>query len=250
MKVEVERIEDGVSHGDHWDAMYGFADDTHDKIEQSFQDLILVKELESNLSLYRADYGVVSHVALVKDEGLVTLFPSLPTDRAVPFGINKIVEWEVTDGLEAHIEGSGRETFGLGFFATDYVENYELYKKGELSEVALSAFAYVLDRSSLGEEGNSSDESELLFASNFCGYFPSSELNTGFDYDFVGIVLSLNYFDYQDEKFALLDVQLIQDEELNFVLPMAVNLKNMREKDIKVGDSITGAFWLQGKIVR
>jgi len=30
---------------------------------------------------------------------------------------------------------------------------------------------------------------------------------------------------------------------------MAVNVKNMRIDKIEVGDSISGAFWLQGEII-
>jgi len=247
MSIEIEEI-DGVSHGDHWGAMFGFVDNIEAKVEPTFEDLEKKMVLPSNVVVYQADYGMVSHKALVKENKLITAFPMLSRTKSILFKINKIVEWRVTDGLEAHIVGAGKDTFSLGFFATDYAEHKKSYQKGDFSEVELSAFAYVVEKSNLENESSSNSEVNVSFAPEFCGYFPSSQLDTEFDYDFIGDVLSLQYFEYQGEKFALFDVQLIQDEDLNFLVPMAVNVKNMRDSDIKVGDKIAGAFWLQGKI--
>ena len=247
MSVKKERVE-GVSHGDHWGSVFGFQEEIHHKIDESVQALANEKVLDKNLSEWSTDYGIVSNVALVKENEVITFFPFLKIDRTLPVKISKVVEWEVTDGLEAHVLGAGHDKFAIGFFATDYAQNSALYKEGEHLNVALSAFAYVIEKSSMGEDTNSSDEIEISFANDFCGYFPSSELNTGFDYEFVGTILSLEKFDYQDEKFVLLEVKLINAEDTNFTLPMAVNVKNMRDADIKQGDSISGIFWLQGRV--
>jgi len=245
--IKIEQI-NGLSHGNHWGAMFGFVDNIKEKVEPTFQDLEERKVLPSNVIIYQADYGIISHKAFVKGNKLITVFPILSITKSIPFKVYKVVEWREGDNLEAHIIGVGKDTFSIGFFATDYARNKKRYQKGDFSEVELSAFAYVVEKSNLGKESSSNSEVNISFAPEFCGFFPSSQLDTEFDYDFVGNVLSLQYFEYQGEKFTLFDIQLIQNEDLNFVIPMAVNVKNMRDSNIKVGDKIAGAFWLQGKI--
>ena len=245
MSVKIEKTAE-VTHGDHWGAMYGFSEETEQKVNESFDELELQEVLSDNLALYHSSYGQIENIAIVKDKELLTLFPQLLTKKTVPITLKSIVEWTPTNGLEAHITGFGRDTFGLGFFATDYAKNKELYKKGGTLEIALSAFAYVVEKGGVSE---SNESSELPFAEDFCGYFLSQEIDDGYGFEFIGKVLSIETMNYRDEKFYMMEVKLINNNELEFVLPMAVNVKNVRDEKIKVGDSISGAFWLQGRIL-
>jgi len=244
MSVKIEKTAE-VTHGDHWRAMYGFLDDMEQRVEESFNDLEFQEEISDSLALYKASYGKIEHIGIADTEGLLTFFPKFTGKKVIPIEIDTIVEWTPTDGLEAHIKGGAEDGFALGFFATDYAKNRELYKKGGTQNIALSAFAYVIDKGNMSEQNESEG---LVFAEDFCGYFPSQELDTGYDFDFVGKVLSLETIDYRDEKFYLMDVKLINNGELGFVVSMAVNVKNIRVDKIEVGDSISGAFWLQGEI--
>ena len=245
MSVKIEKTAK-VSHGDHWGAMYGFSEDTEHKVNESFDELELQEVLSDNLALYHSSYGQIENIAIVKDRELLTLFPQLLTKKTLPITLKSIVEWTPTDGLEAHIKGSGRDTFGLGFFATDYAKNREIYKKGGTLEIALSAFAYVVEKGGISD---SNESSEVLFAEDFCGYFPSQEIDDGYGFEFIGKLLSIETMNYRDEKFYIMEVKLINDNELEFILPMAVNVKNVRDEKIEVGDSISGVFWLQGRIL-
>ena len=246
MSVKIEKADD-TSHYSHWEAMYGFTDETDQKIDESLSELKLEEVLNENLALYRTSYGKIEHIALVEEEGIVTLFPKLLTQKHIPVTLKSIVEWTDSNGQEAHITGNGRDAFGLGFFATDYAQNSELYKKGGTLNIALSAFAYVVEKSSIAEKNVSE---ELAFSEDFAGYIPSQQLDSGYDFEFIGKVLSVETINYRDEKFYMMEVKLINADELEFVLPMAVNLKCVRDnKVIEVGENITGAFWLQGRIL-
>jgi len=245
MSVKIEKTAE-VTHGDHWRAMYGFSDDMEKSVEDSFDDLEFQEEINSNLIIYKASYGKIENIAIADTEGLITFFPKLTSKKVISVDIDTIVEWTPTDGLEANIKGRAKGGFGFGFFATDYAKNRKLYKKGGTQNIALSAFAYVIDSSNISEQ---EEINGITFAKDFCGYFPSQQLDTGYDFDFIGQVLSVETIDYRDEKFYLIDVKLINTDELSFVIPMAVNVKNMRIDKIEVGDSISGAFWLQGEII-
>jgi len=106
----------------------------------------------------------------------------------------------------------------------------------------LAGFAYVID------SGKFDEEYDDLFSSEFCTYLPASDIYTGCDFDFIGRVIEYKSLKYQKEKMLLLDVELINGDELSFILPMVVNQRNIRIDSVKKGSFISGRFWLQGKI--
>jgi len=97
MSVKIEKT-DEASHYSHWEAMYGFIDETDQKIDESLSELKLEEVLNENLALYRTSYGKIEHIALVEEEGIVTLFPKLLTQKHIPVTLKSIVAWTDSNG--------------------------------------------------------------------------------------------------------------------------------------------------------
>ena len=242
-KVEINETYKG-SHGDHWSAIYGFneQDNMEGKINEVFDDLEHELKISKDLHKHRAKYGMLSALGIQSDETLITLYPALFPSKNLPVTIKSILEWAHSNGNEAQIIGGGRDTFALNFFAIDYVDKKKKYKKGGEINVSLAGLAYVIDKH---------DPAEMTdFSDDFCTYLPSPDLQTGYDYDFIGKVLSVNKIKFKDESLILLEVQLINDSENPnmFTLPIVANPKNMRIQTPAVNDMISGCFWLQGRI--
>lgn len=73
------------------------------------------------------------------------------TNYTLPFETKKIIEWSHIANMEAEIQGGGRDTFGLSFFATDYAINKRKYKSKKNLNIKISAVGLVLDKSDLTE---------------------------------------------------------------------------------------------------
>ncbi len=242
-KVEVKQTQEG-SHGDHWHAIYGFSeqDNLEDNINDIFNDLQHETKISRDLHIYRAKYGTLSALGIQSNETLITLFPSLYSSKILPINIKSIVEWSHSNNCEAQVLGSGRNTFALNFFATDYAEKSKKYKKGGEINISLAGFAYVIDKHDPSDMQNFSDD--------FCAYLPNSNMQAGYDYDFIGKVKDVSNIKFKNETLSLLDVQLINDSDNPnmFILPVVANPKNMRISTPDIGDMISGCFWLQGRI--
>jgi hypothetical protein len=238
----LEETEKG-SHGDHWASVFGFDDLIEKKVYESFDDLELEKIIKRDTRIYRAKYGLLSGLGIEVDEKIITFYPSLDSSKNIPVTVKSILEWKHSYKKEAQIIGSGRDEFALNFFATDYAENREKYIKGGVLNIALVGFAYIIDSDEI------QDVDYTIFSKEFCVYLPSSTLDTGYDFDFIGqVVDDSKNVKYNKEEMLFFDVKLINNDEFSFILPMVVNPKNMRVDSIKKGDMISGCFWLQGRI--
>jgi len=246
-KIEVKKIDEG-SHGDHWNAIFGFDNEMYmqSEVKDLFNTLKNNEKVDYVTTIHTSNYQSMRNICIEYKGEVITFFPAHISKKSIPFTLKSIVEWEHINSLEAYIEGNGKDTFMASFFAIDYAENKKKYKQGGTLNIALAGLAYVID----SNEEDLEDEYDL-FTEELCTYVPSQDLSTGYDYDFIGKVLSIKHLGFKNEKLYLLNVQLISnpDDSDMFNLPIIVNPKNMRIDLPSVGDMISGCFWMHGRIV-
>ncbi len=243
--VKIIRTNRG-SHGDHWGAYYGF------KTKESNPGIIIenlpkafLQNKPSNIingyTLATENWGKVDCVAIGNGKHEIeTTFPVLKTEIILPFVCKGITEWEHVNGIEADIEGKGRDAFGLKFFATDFLKNESVYKSTEKFNVNLTGLAFELK-----ETGPLPDN----FSEDFVGYSPNHELMSGV-INIIGKVVSFEKYKNQQIEGFIIKTKLINHDaqEDYFYLDIFANKENMLFNEPTIGMSITGIVWLQGKI--
>lgn len=189
----------------------------------------------------------VSFNAVQQNGQAQTILPVIKTDYVVPVENKEINEWENVKDLEAVITGSGRDTFGISYFATDYAVNRELYLSQKKLNIKLSGIVFVLDVSKKSNDG------DVKLADDFTGYFPSKDLPGYGCFDFIGLLEDFketSLLPTDGLKGYILKVRLINhpDEKDFFTIDMYVIPENMRFSELTKGMKITGMFQLLGQI--
>lgn len=207
------------------------------------------KHTNGNITVSSLDFGDVIFNAIQVDGRAKTIEPVIKTDYFVDVENKEIFEWENVDNLEAVISGSGRNTFGVHYFATDYAVNRELYLSQKKHLVKFSGILFVLDVHTKKSEGGG------LFADDFCALMPSKDLPNYGCLDFVGILEDFKettLLPTNSLKGYILKVRLIDHPEIIncFTIDMYVTPENMRFTELKKGMHLTGMFQLQGQIVQ
>ncbi len=261
-KEQAESIEiialDNGSHGDHFGGLIGFpflnTEEAGTFINQymalaSTQKATMENEIASihdaKFSEGDGDSDKLGIRTIKTQDKLVSAYPYLQTEYTVPFGTKQIFEWSHIGNLEAEVKGGGRDTFGFGFFATDYAVNRAQYRANKNLNIKVSAIGLVLDKSDLTEIGGQK------VSEGFASYMPSQDIPRPTYYDFIGVLI-----DYQAIKIAanntgyILKVKLINHEEDPnfFTVDLFINQENMRIDHLEKGMRITGALWFQGEI--
>jgi hypothetical protein len=250
--IEIERANDGRL-GDLWAGVLGF-----ERLSQA--DEYFIPQLIA--AIYVSGEIKVSSEVEVKDseddfidlrsieekrKEVRSAFPVIKTNKSIDVNIRTVSEWEHMDNIEAIIYGSGKDTFGITFFATDYSYNKEKYKTSKNLNIQLSGILLHVE-----EHKVDSDSEDFTMAENFTGYFPNQEVNYLGGFDFIGIVKNIRQVSISNviliEGF-MLEVQLIThpDDDDYFVVEMFLNKENT-ELSIEKGMKITGLFLLQGRI--
>ncbi|WP_430411515.1 hypothetical protein [Kordia sp.] len=241
--------------GDFWGGIFGFEFFRSTSPEKLYEYIALAQEEGVSLrndkvvSVRELTFDRLTLRVVSEHKQMKTSFPTIHTNYAIEVEHTQIDEWENTNNLEAIVHGSGRDTFGIRYFATDYAINREKYLQNKKHRMQLSAIAYVVDIPTEEKEG----KGDVKFSDNFCMYMPSQESAEFGCFDFVGILEGIqeaNYFNDSKHSGYILKVKLINNEEIEdfFTIDMFVNQKNMRFSDLVMGMKLTGMFQLLGEI--
>lgn len=250
--IEIERANEGRL-GDLWAGVLGF-ERLSQADEYFLPQLVAVIYVSKEIKVYsevevkdcKGDFIDMRSIE-EKRKNVRSAFPIIKTNKSIDVNIRTVSEWEHMDNIEAVIYGSGKDTFGVTFFATDYSYNKEKYKTSKKLNIQLSGILLDVEK----QEVNS-DSEDFTMAENFTGYFPNQEVNYLGGFDFIGIVKNIRPVSTNDvvliEGF-MLDVQLIThpDDDNYFVIEMFLNKENT-VLNIEKGVKITGLFLLQGRI--
>ena len=239
-----------------WCGIFGFETyrkpDGADVLESHYKSALLELMLDGEMRkegvvVSTIDFSDSSFVAVVQDGKAKTILPIIKTDYIVPVENKSINEWENVNNLEAIVSGSGRNTFGVNYFATDYCTNREQYLSQKQLNVKLSGIAFVLDVYQKTSDG------DVPMADDFCAYLPSKDLPQYGCCDFIGILEDFKYTRFlldNSGRGYILKVRLINHPEIIdcFTIDMFVNSENMRFTELTKGMHVTGMFQLQGRI--
>ena len=237
-KVKVSKTDEG-SHGNHWQGIFGFDDDTdlQDCVNSMWGDVGIEKEIDRMHATVRAKYGVFSLLGIQVGDQIATLFPALYSTKSIPLDIMEIWEWEHVEGIEAQVMGVYKDTLQIIFFATDYLQNKKKYLKGGCLDISPSGIAYSVD---------SQADLPERFSADFCTFIPNSQTPIDDDYDFVSNVLSMSDVKLKGEDLKHLEIRLYNGSSRSetAILPVITNAKNL-----DVGDKVSGCLWMQGRIL-
>lgn len=181
-------------------------------------------------------------------EELSIIIPEVTTDYTLDFETRSIREWENALNLQAIVAGPARETFGVWFFATDYVENKNTYMTQPHLKVNISGIVFILDIHTNTDLPDGTKMSE-----DFTTYAPSQDLPNYACFDFIGQVVDFKETELLEDRSVkgyILKLKLITNEENEdfFTIDAFVNKENMRMETLTKGMKVTGALQLQGKI--
>jgi hypothetical protein len=203
---------------------------------------------QHNIAVSQLDYEAVTLKGISHNGTPTTILPVIKTDYVVDVVNKEITEWENVDNLEAIITGTGRDTFGISYFATDYAENRALYLTKTELNIQISGIVFVLDISTMHQS-----EGELQYSEDFTMYMPSNDLPGYACFDFVGELEDFRETHLLEDnslKGYLMNVRLIThaDAPNFFTIDLFVTPENMRFRELKKGMKLTGMFQMQGQI--
>jgi hypothetical protein len=257
--IEIIMLDDG-SHGDNIGGLFGFEFKAnpdslpfiYEQIDKVSEMPIVRRDEVLNTDLKEMSFDTTNEnrsrlkLRVIEYEGkMLSAFPYLKTSYSIPFSTRKVHPWNHVGEIEAEVYGGGRNTFGLGFFATDYFFKEEIYQNTAELDIHISAIGLVLDRF------ETASDREMKFDPEFASYMPSKELNRVTYYDFVGKIL-----DFEKVQIAegisgyITRVKLINDpnDPDFFTVDMFINQQNMRIPALEKGMSVSGLLWFQGEI--
>lgn len=259
--IKISGTEEG-SHGDHFGGMIGFevlhseggSDLVYSLIQYAEQQTASLQNGAMNLrDAVLNEIDDTSSKLRVRvihtGENIPSAFPYLKTEYQIPFKTVEVQEWSHIGNLEAEIYGAGRDTFALGFFATDYAINKEIYKTQKDLKINVSAVVLAMGETDLSESSNSEG---LTFAKGFASYMPNNDLPGISYYDFIGEILDVEemmVIPDPEIRGYMMRVKLVNNEDPNFfTVDMFVNKSNIAIPELKVGMSVSGTIWMQGQI--
>ena len=193
-------------------------------------------------------YEDVAIKALIYDENPIAAVPVVKSEYAIDVHNKGIIEWENFENMLALVTGTGRDTFGITYLATDYAEHRERYHTERNLNIIISGIVFVLDVSNVHEQ-----EGEVKYSEDFTAYMPSNDLPNYGCFDFIAEVE-----DYKETSLLengllngyLLKVRLITNPDVTdfFTIDMYVTRENMRFDTIEKGMKVSGMFQMQGRI--
>lgn len=255
--IKILSIDTG-SHGDSFGGLIGFGFLNSENGRQlinkymafcSIQKPVLTKkELGIHQAIFQEEKGSITKlgIRILTVAGKIhSAYPYLQTKYTIPFTTKQIIEWSHVGNLEAEIKGGGRDTFGFGFFATDYAVNKDKYKSSNKLNIKISAVGLVLDKSDITEISGQN------ISDGFATYMPSKDIPRPTYYDFIGVLIDFESVNITEKNVGyIIKVKLINEESNPdfFTVDMFINKENMRIENLEKGMRITGALWFQGEL--
>ncbi|MDA3613787.1 hypothetical protein [Polluticaenibacter yanchengensis] len=259
-EISVEVVSDNKgSHGDNFGGLLGFSYLNSDKGNRFINEMIALASIEDPIlknpvvKIHEAGFDNSDSVRIrtiakngnISNGAILSAYPYIKTNYILPFETKRIIEWSHIGNMEAEIQGGGRNTFGLSFFATDYAINKSKYKAEKNLNIRISAIGLVLDKNDLTEINGTAVSPE------FSTYMPSKDISRPTYFDFIGVLNNYTECKINDENYGyMINVKLInqEDDPDFFTVDMFVNKENMRFDNLKQGMKVAGLFWLQGEI--
>ena len=171
------------------------------------------------------------------------VFPYLKTDLIIPFKTQNIIEWESRNLLEAEIQGVLDSGLSLGFYASDYAVNQEIYKSRQEINLKLSAFVLEISNSER-------DKDDLQSSEDIAGYWPSEQYGSYSYFEFEGTRLGLESADVDIlSRGGILKLKITDSRRgKGLVIDAYITTSNIRASKANNSNNVTGTLWFQGEL--
>jgi hypothetical protein len=246
--VPINKINEG-NHGDHWAGIFGFNNfysnpNIGSKLLSALSNDAKKSEISKNYEELNFDFGEVEFIAIMQKQKIQTSYPIIKSQDSVESITKVIKEWNHVNGIEAQIEAKCKNTFGISYFATDYLKHKDEYCSNFSLNIQLSGIAFSIHPAGQMEG----------MADNFVGYMPSKEFGKYSVIDSLGEIVQLKEIrisDFQIEGF-LAKIKLIQMEKDSdfFCLDTFINKENIQTEGLTIGSRISGMIWIQGRLAQ
>lgn len=241
------------SHGDHWAALFGVNEWYKNIVPKGIQGrygeiLVGVKYVGVKTLDNQNKYTVTKHrennieLKLIENgKDVITFYPSIKTDFVVESKIIEVVKWMHSEATEAQLLLKCKETFLLYVFATDYLENEQLYLNSSKLNMKISAMALTIQDPPVNSD----------LADNFIGYSINKELMKFSIFDYIGQIKRIEKVEYLGMvEGEIIELQLIERNGSRdyFNINLYINKENMHIDSYKIGDRIAGLMWMHAEI--
>jgi hypothetical protein len=250
--VKIKKVNNG-SVGDMWGGVFGFNNPGKTQITMEYMAVVfsnLAKFTGAGITIYEAVYEDVIFRGITKiGKPDRTFFPVVKNNAFIDVENKLIAEWVNVGSLEAVIDGGGRDTFGVTYFATDYARKNKIYQTEKKLYVSFSGILYVLDE----QKNDEQQTGDAILSPDFVCYFPHKDLGQFGCYEFIGMLVNykeMNIGEKGSTPGYILTIKLINNDEIEdfFTIPMFVNKDNMRISELENGMKLSGLFQLLGEI--
>ena len=202
---------------------------------------------KENVSISQLEFDDINFKAVSLNKILKVLLPIVKTDYIVEVVNDEINEWENIENLGAIITGTGKNLFGLSYFATDYAENREIYQSQNSLNIKLSGIAFEID---INEENIIRDNIE--YSKKYTEFFHHKDFPSYGCFDFIGILIDFKETRFLENKDLayILKVSLISHPKIDnfFIIDIFAVPENIKCLELKKGMKIRGTFQMQGQI--
>lgn len=259
-------------HADHFDGLM----DSQDLVEKGYLQKVLEDAMLNDvvkrqgcpdvtyLKYTEKEMGIDAILELNKERNTLEFVSGYPTQEGIDIEveIEEVYIWD--NGIEATIECS-HDAWEFAFFATDYLRHQDMYKKGKLIRVNLSALGIIVEKpmesfslegqqaidyyARIGEEPRRDEEENVLPA-----IFDLSKmvafLNTKREIpdiaEFQSPVSSLEEQTFLGIDFFKTQICVCNHDNTKVEMPLFFRKEMMPE--LKVGKPIRGCLWLSAYI--
>jgi hypothetical protein len=246
--VQVIQINEG-NHGDHWAGIFGFNTFySNPTIGSKLLAALALDGKKSTLSNQHEelsiDFGPLEFMAITQKSKIQTSYPIIKSGVTIDSTTKVIKEWNHVNGIEAQIETKCKGTFGISYFAIDYLKNKDLYSSTHSLRIQLSGIAFSIQPAGQMEG----------MADNFVGYLPNKELGKFSVMDFIGEIVKLEEVkisEFQIDGFiAKIRLIRMEDDSDFFCLDTFINKENIETSEFRNGSRIAGMLWVQGRTAK
>jgi hypothetical protein len=178
---------------------------------------------------------------LIRDGKIVSAFPYAPGGHDWPIEVHEIYAWP--DPIEAQLLGSCHGA-RVGWFDPHFAQNRDRYKPNSgVQTFRMNALAYRVGRTQFGTA-----EQESLMG-GMRAYMPISDPEASEDeLQFVSHVEAVRTLDYRGVPVDVYTVTIALPDDFPMRLDVYTG-RALADERLAVGDRITGACWLFGRLV-
>lgn len=239
--------------GDFWKGVFGLSNHTEMKDSQIWAELLAtafamgtkIKKDKYIVAEFQDNKTKIRVISKDTERNILTFFPVLVTKNSFSINNKFVNEWAHVENLEARITGQLQNGTEVGYYATDYALNREIYTSRDQLNIKISGIVYAM-------KIYEPEPNHAILNETYCGI--SAYENGGEDsFQFVGILQDFKeteFISIPTFKGYIISIKLnnSSNKEEMFAVDMFVNKQNIQFNNLEIGMKISGLVIFQGEI--